>query len=211
MTLIDDLSEKVLYGNAKETTELVTQALSAGIAAEIILNDGLIAPMQRVGQLFEQGEFFVPEMMIAARAMRAGLVLLRPHLVSSGVKPVGRVVIGTVEGDLHDIGKSLVSMMLEGSGFEIIDLGVNVLPETFVAAVRNGAEIVALSALLTTTMPNMKRTIDAIAAAGLREKVSIIIGGAPVTQTYADSIGADGYASDAAKATHLAKSLIGAA
>jgi 5-methyltetrahydrofolate--homocysteine methyltransferase len=121
------------------------------------------------------------------------------------------VVIGTVEGDLHDIGKSLVSMMLEGSGFEIIDLGVNVLPETFVAAVREGAEIVALSALLTTTMPNMKRTIDAIAAAGLRDKVSIIIGGAPVTQTYADSIGADGYAPDAAKASHLAKALIGAA
>ena len=170
----------------------------------------MIAAMKEVGRLFEEGDYFVPEMLIAARAMQAGMALLKPHLLSSEVKSAGRVAIGTVKGDLHDIGKNLVALMLEGAGFEVIDLGVDVPPEKFVDAITNsGADIVAFSALLTTTMPNMKVTIDAIQAAGLRDKVKVIIGGAPVTQAYADQIGADGYSADASRAVSLAKSLMG--
>ena len=159
--------------------------------------------------MFEEGEYFVPEMLIAARAMKAGLVILQPLLVDSGVESAGKVAIGTVNGDLHDIGKNLVGMMLEGAGFEIVDLGTDVEVEQFVAAVKNGADVIGLSALLTTTMPSMEGTIKAIEAEGLRNKVKVIIGGAPVTSAYAEKIGADGYAPDASQAVSLAKSLIG--
>jgi len=159
--------------------------------------------------MFEAGEYFVPEMLVAARAMAAGLALLRPHLVEQGVEPLGKVAIGTVKGDLHDIGKSLVAMMLEGAGFEIMDMGVDSAPEKFVAAIKNGAQIVAMSALLTTTMPNMKTTIEAIKQAGMRDQVKVMIGGAPVTEAYAKEIGADGYAPDASAAVRKAKQLLG--
>jgi 5-methyltetrahydrofolate--homocysteine methyltransferase len=166
--------------------------------------------MNHVGKMFEEGEFFIPEMLIAARAMQAGLAVLKPHLMQADVKATGRVVAGTVKGDLHDIGKNLVCMLLEGAGFEIIDLGTDVVPEKFVEVVKEGkADIVALSALLTTTMPNMKVTIEALKNAGVREKAKVIIGGAPLTQAYADQIGADGYAPDASRAVALAKSLMG--
>ena len=165
--------------------------------------------MAEVGQLFEDGEYFVPEMLIAARAMSSALEILKPYLVDQGVEPIGTVAIGTVKGDLHDIGKSLVAMMLEGAGFEIVDLGVDVAPERFVEAIQNGAKIVAMSALLTTTMPNMKSAIQAIQEAGLRDQVVIMVGGAPVTQAYADDIGADGYSPDASSAVRKAKELLG--
>src|SRR5512136_541698 len=166
------------------------------------------AAIAEVGRLFEEGEFFVPEMLIAARAMQAGLAVLKPQLLQAGVKSQGKVAIGTVKGDLHDIGKNLVAMMLEGAGFEIKDLGTDVTPEKFVDAVRGGdVNFVALSALLTTTMPNMKNTVEALKAAGLRDKVKVIIGGAPVTEAYAKQIGADGYSPDASRAVSLAKTL----
>jgi len=165
--------------------------------------------MTEVGRRFEAGEYFIPEMLIAARAMQAALAPLRPLLVEAGAKPLGTVAIGTVQGDLHDIGKNLVAMMLEGAGFAIKDLGTNTSPDKFVQAVKDGAIIVALSALLTTTMPSMKNTIEALKTAGLRENVKVMIGGAPVTQAYAEQIGADGYSGDASSAVRLAKSLIG--
>jgi 5-methyltetrahydrofolate--homocysteine methyltransferase len=169
----------------------------------------MISAMQEVGKRFEDGDYFVPEMLISARAMQGGLSLLKPYLVSSNVKSAGIVVIGTVKGDLHDIGKNLVALMLEGAGFEVKDLGVDVTPEKFVAAISaDNANIVALSALLTTTMLNMKYTIEAIEKAGLRNKVKIIIGGAPVTQSYADQIGADGFSASASSAVSLAQSLL---
>ena len=169
----------------------------------------LIAPMVEVGRLFEENEYFIPEMLIAARAMQGGLAILKPFLVDTDVKPTGKVVAGTVRGDLHDIGKNLVCMMLEGASFEIQDLGVDVSPKKFVNAVRaGGVDIVAMSALLTTTMPGMKGTIEALKVAGLRDKVRVIIGGAPVTDAYAQEIRADGYAPDASQAVRLARSLI---
>ncbi|MFN2274637.1 MAG: corrinoid protein, partial [Anaerolineales bacterium] len=172
------------------------------------LNLALVPPMVEIGNLYEQGEVYVPEMLIAAHAMKAGMQVLRPELVKAGVKPLGRVVIGTVQGDIHDIGKNLVAMLLEGAGFEITDLGVDNSPDEFVAAVKAGAHILGMSGLLTTTIPSMPRTIQALKEAGLREKVKVIVGGAPVTQEFADEIGADGYAPDAASAVRLAKSLI---
>jgi 5-methyltetrahydrofolate--homocysteine methyltransferase len=203
------LNNAILEGDVAGTKDGVQAALDAGLEPGSILADGMIAAMKEVGRLFEEGDYFVPEMLIAARAMQAGMVLLKPHLLSSEVKSAGRVAIGTVKGDLHDIGKNLVALMLEGAGFEIIDLGVDVEPEKFVDAIANGgADIVAFSALLTTTMPNMKVTVDAIQAAGLRDKVKIIIGGAPVTQAYADQIGADGFSSDASRAVSLAQTLM---
>ena len=203
------LYNAILEGDVVGTKAGVQAALDAGLEPGQILADGMIASMKEVGRLFEEGDFFVPEMLIAARAMQAGMGLLKPHLLSSDVKSAGRVAIGTVKGDLHDIGKNLVALMLEGAGFEIIDLGVDVAPEKFVdAIVTGGAHIVAFSALLTTTMPNMKATIEAIKAAGLRDKVKVIIGGAPVTQAYADQIGADGFSSDASRAVSLAQSLL---
>ena len=209
MTILEDIRNNVIEGQAKAVATLVEQALAEKTAADVILNQALIPAMSEVGNRFEQGEYFVPEMLIAARAMQAGLKLLKPLLAQTGAEPLGRVAIGTVKGDLHDIGKSLVAMMLEGAGFEIMDMGVDVAPEKFVEAVRGGANVVALSALLTTTMPNMKVTIEALKQAGLRDQVTVMVGGAPVTQAYADDIGADGYASDASSAVRKTKALIG--
>ncbi len=209
--ILQDIYDGIMEGDAGNTPGRVQQALSQGIPAPQILNESMISAMNQVGKLFEEGEYFVPEMLIAARAMQAGLALLKPHLMQADVKAAGRVVAGTVKGDLHDIGKNLVCMLLEGAGFEIIDLGTDVAPDKFVDYIKEGkADIVALSALLTTTMPNMKQTIDALQAAGVREKAKVIIGGAPVTQAYADQIGADGYAPDASRAVALAKSLMAA-
>ena len=209
MSVLQEIREAVIEGQAKVVVPKVEQALQEGIDANTILHDALIDAMGEVGQLFEDGEFFVPEMLIAARAMSAALEVLKPQLVEQGIEPVGKVAIGTVKGDLHDIGKSLVAMMLEGAGFEIINLGVDVSPEKFIAEIKNGAQIVAMSALLTTTMPNMKVTIDAIKDAGLRDQTVVLVGGAPVTSAYASEIGADGYAPDASAAVRKAKELLG--
>ncbi len=198
----------ILEGDMGGAKTGVQAALDAGEAAGHVLHTALIPAMGEVGRLFEEGEYFVPEMLIAARAMKAGLELLKPLLVDSGIEPVGKVAIGTVKGDLHDIGKNLVAMMLEGAGFEIMDLGTDVPPEKFVEAAQAGANVIGLSALLTTTMPSMETTIKAIEAAGLRQGVKIIIGGAPVTAEYAKQIGADGYAPDASQAATLAKQFV---
>jgi len=206
----ETIFEGILKGNMKAVQDATTAGLSEGLPAGELLNEAMIPAMGEVGRLFETNEYYVPEMLIAARAMKAGLALLRPELVKEDIKPLGKVAIGTVKGDLHDIGKNLVGIMIEGAGFEIIDLGVDVAPEAFVAAVKDqGADLVGLSALLTTTMPGMKTTIEAFKEAGLRDQVKIIIGGAPVTQRYADEIGADGYGRDAASAANLAKDLMG--
>jgi 5-methyltetrahydrofolate--homocysteine methyltransferase len=200
----------ILDGQLKSTSELVQTALNAGVDPTELLNQGMIAAMSEVGRLFEEGDYFVPEMLVSARAMQAGLEPLKPVLMKSNFKPAGKVIIGTVKGDLHDIGKNLVAMMLEGSAFELVDLGVDVSPEKFVDAVKSsGAQLMAMSALLTTTMPNMKATLEALKQAGLRDQVKVIVGGAPITQEYADSIGADGFAPDASRAVSLAKSLVG--
>jgi 5-methyltetrahydrofolate--homocysteine methyltransferase len=188
----------------------VTQAIEAKSDPAEILNQGMIAAMEEVGLLFEEGQCFVPEMLMAARAMQAGLALLKPLLVDSGVEPSGKVAVGTVKGDLHDIGKNLVAMMLEGAGFAIIDLGTDVPPEVFVKAVQeHEPDLVGMSALLTTTIVSMAQTIEVLTEAGVREKIKIIVGGAPVTQEYADEIGADGFAADAGSAARLAKALLG--
>ena len=209
--ILEVIHQGVMEGDMALTQQKVQEAIDAGVAPESILQDSLIPAMAEVGRLFEEGEYFVPEMLIAARAMKAGLALLRPLLVAADVKPAGKVAAGTVKGDLHDIGKNLVCMMLEGAGFEIVDLGVDVPPEKFIDAVVNqGVDIVAMSALLTTTMPNMKTTLEAIKAAGVRDKVKVMVGGAPVTDAYAKEIGADGYAADASRAVTLAKALVAA-
>ncbi|MCC7446619.1 MAG: corrinoid protein [Anaerolineae bacterium] len=210
MTTVESVRKGVIDGSVKTVQKTVQEALDAGTSAKDVLTDGLIAAMAEVGSCYESGEFFVPDMLLAARAMKAGLEILKPRLVNSDVKPIGKVAVGTVTGDLHDIGKNLVAMMLEGAGFEIVDLGVDVAAEKYVAAVRGGAQIVAISALLTTTMPNMKGVVEALKAAGLRDKVTIVVGGAPITQGYADAIGADGYAPDASNAVHKVRQLIGA-
>ncbi len=206
---LKEIYQGVLEGDMVSVQTQVQAAIDTGMPVVDILQQGLIAAMAEVGQLFEDGEYFVPEMLIAARAMKAGLAILQPLLVDSGIEPVGRVAIGTVKGDLHDIGKNLVAMMLEGAGFEIVDLGTDVTPDQFVAAVKDGVDLVGLSALLTTTMPSMATTIQALNESGLRDKVKVMVGGAPVTPEYASQIGADGYATDASQAVTLAKSLIG--
>ncbi|MGI6368008.1 MAG: corrinoid protein [Anaerolineae bacterium] len=199
----------ILEGDMPAVEEATQAALASGMEPGEILNQAMIPAMDEVGRLFEENEYYVPELLIAARAMKAGLGLLRPHLVATGIEPKGRVALGTVKGDLHDIGKNLVGIMLEGAGFEVIDLGVDVSPEQFVSAVADqGADVIGLSALLTTTMPSMQRTIDALKEASLRDQVKVIIGGAPVTQRYADEIGADGYSRDAAAAARLVKQLL---
>ena len=209
MQEMETIYKAVLEGDAPAAKTGVEAALKAGATADQIMKEGLIGAMTEVGRLFEAGEYFVPEMLIAARAMQGGLALLKPYLAQSGVKAAGKVAIGTVKGDLHDIGKNLVGMMLEGAGFEIVDLGTDVAPDKFVAAVKtNGVDVVALSALLTTTMPNMLATVEALKAAGLRDKVKVMIGGAPVTEAYAKQIGADGYSADASSATRLARTLV---
>lgn len=198
-----------LYGGESEAVAaLVGESLSAGMAPAIILRDGLIAGMDQVGRDFKAGDLFVPEVLVAARAMHAGMNVLRPLLASSDADRAGKFVIGTVKGDLHDIGKNLVKMMLEGAGFEMIDLGTDVDADTFVRAVREHQPAgVGMSALLTTTMVQMKTTIDALQEAGLRDRIKVLIGGAPVTAAYADQIGADAYAPDAASAVDLARKL----
>jgi 5-methyltetrahydrofolate--homocysteine methyltransferase len=207
--VIKEIFDSILEGSQKVTVVKVQEALDKGINPGVILNDGMVAAMAEVGRLFEEGEYFVPAMLIAARAMQNGLAVLKPHLASANVKSQGKVIAGTVKGDLHDIGKNLVCMMLEGAAFEIVDLGSDVTPEKFVEAVRStGADVVCMSALLTTTMPNMKNTIEALKAAGLRDKVKVMVGGAPLTDQYAREIGADGYAADASRAVALAKSLM---
>jgi 5-methyltetrahydrofolate--homocysteine methyltransferase len=207
--VIKEIFDSILEGSQKVTVVKVQAALDAGINPAAILNDGMVAAMAEVGRLFEEGEYFVPEMLIAARAMQNGLAVLKPFLASANVKSQGKVVAGTVKGDLHDIGKNLVCMMLEGAAFEIVDLGSDVTPEKFVEAVRStGADVICMSALLTTTMPNMKTTIEALKTAGLRDKVKVMVGGAPLTDQYAHEIGADGYAADASRAVALAKSLL---
>jgi len=207
--IIDDIKQAVIDGNAPEVKKLVTLALEQKVSAEEILKNGMISGMGEVGRLFEEGEYYVPEMLIAARAMQGGLGILRPALVEQDVKSAGKVVIGTVKGDLHDIGKNLVSMMLEGAGFQIVDLGTDVSPDKFIEAIREHApDIVGMSALLTTTMPNMQKTIQAFNDAGVRGNVKVMIGGAPVTQKYANEIGADGFAPDANQATAEARKLI---
>ena len=207
---IEKIFEGILDGNSKLVVEEINLAIEAGVAPARILNDGMIAAMAQVGKLFEEGEYFVPEMLIAARAMQRGLDVLKPYLSEDDVQSPGKVVIGTVKGDLHDIGKNLVAMMLEGAAFEVIDLGTDVSPERFIEAVKvNNAQIIAMSALLTTTMPNMKTTIDALKAVGIRDQVKVLIGGAPITQSYADQIGADGFAEDASRAVAKAKILLG--
>ena len=209
MDLVTQIQQNVIEGNAPATQELVKQALTNRIPAEQILNEGLIAAMRQVGKLFEEGEYYVPEMLIAARAMKGGLDLLRPALAAANVQAIGKIVVGTVQGDLHDIGKNLVAMMMEGAGFEVIDLGVDVTPEKFVDAVKtHQPNLIGCSALLTTTMPKMKATIDALNAAGVRNNVKVLVGGAPVTAKYASEIGADAYAPDASAAANIAKSLL---
>jgi 5-methyltetrahydrofolate--homocysteine methyltransferase len=206
---LQDLFNGVVDGKAPVVQQKVQEALDAGLEPAVILNEGMIAAMREVGHRFEVGKYYVPEMLISARAMKMGLAILQPHLQQANVQSIGKVVAGTVRGDLHDIGKNLVCMMLQGAGFEIVDLGTNVAPEKIVDAVgRNGANIVALSALLTTTMPAMKDTIAALKQAGVRGKVKVIIGGAPITDAYAHEIGADGYAADASRAVTLAQSLL---
>jgi len=205
----EELATALISGKAPVVRELTEKALAAGERPRDVLTKGLVAGMGVVGKKFKNNEFFVPEVLIAARAMKQGMEVLRPKLVETGVEPVARVAIGTVRGDLHDIGKNLVAMMMEGAGFEILDLGVDVKPEQFVQTVKEkDARLVCLSALLTTTMPAMIDTIQALQDADLRRNVNVMIGGAPVTQNFADTIGADGYAPDAASAVDKAKELL---
>jgi 5-methyltetrahydrofolate--homocysteine methyltransferase len=204
-----EIADVLKAGNAPKVKEMVQAALDEGAEPADVVNQALIVGMGEIGVLFKNNEVYVPEVLIAARAMQAGLSILKPLLIEKDVKPVGKVILGTVKGDLHDIGKNLVGMMLEGAGFEVVDLGIDVSPDKFVDAIKNsGAECIAMSALLTTTMPGMKDTIEAVKAAGLRDQVKIMVGGAPVTKSFSDEIGADGYAPDAASAADLAKELI---
>jgi 5-methyltetrahydrofolate--homocysteine methyltransferase len=201
------LAQAGIKGDQATAVNVTRAALGEKVAPKSILDEGLVAGMDTVGQKFKKGEMFIPEVLIAARAMKMAMQVLEPELVKAGVQPLGKLVIGTIQGDLHDIGKNLVAMMLKGAGFEVIDLGVDVTPEKFVDAVKTkGAHIVGMSALLTTTMPRMEKTVQALKAAGLSAKV--MIGGAPVTQGFADKIGAQGYAPDAATAVDLAKKLV---
>ncbi len=210
MDQLASIYNAVLDGNAAGAQAGVKAALAANMAAGVILKNGLIAAMTEVGRLFEENEYFVPEMLVSARAMQSGLALLKPYLAEAGAEPAGKVIMGTVKGDLHDIGKNLVRMMLEGSGFEVIDLGTDVSPQAFVKAVQeNQAQVVGMSALLTTTMPSMSATIKALEEAGVRDQVKVMIGGAPVTDAFAKQIGADGFSPDASAAVRMTKSLIG--
>jgi 5-methyltetrahydrofolate--homocysteine methyltransferase len=198
----------VVNGQSEIVQQKVNEVLKSGVDPVVILNESMIAAMAEVGRRFEEGEFYFPEMLIAARAMQSGLGLLKPHLQEGKVKSRGKVAIGTVKGDLHDIGKNLVAMMLEGAGFEIQDLGNDVPPEKFVEAARSGANIIAVSALLSTTMTNMKSVVDALEQANLHGKIKVIVGGVPVTEQYARSIGADAYAPDASRAVSIIKPLL---
>lgn len=203
-----ELYNAILEGQRDVAKQEVEQALAEGVDPAVVL-DAMVTAMGEVGRLFEEGEYFVPEMLIAARAMKTGMEILKPKLVDADIQPAGKIIAGTVKGDLHDIGKNLVCMMLEGAGFQVVDLGSDVSPDAFVAAVKeHQPDFLAMSALLTTTMPNMQTTIDALKEAGVRDDVKVLIGGAPITDAYAEKIGADGYAADASRAVKLAKSLV---
>ena len=207
--ILQGLYDDTLVGNAPSVKELTERGLADGMDPESLLYDALIPSLEEVGARFERGDFFVPEMLIAARAMQGALDILRPLLAETGAKPVGTFVMGTVKGDVHDIGKNLVNIMLEGAGFTVHDLGVNVAPEVFIDAINeHKPDIVGFSAFLTTTMPMFKANINALEKAGIRDDVIVMVGGAPVTQEYADMVGADGYAADASTAVRLAKDLI---
>ncbi len=207
--IIQGLYDETLIGNAPEVKDLVNAGLADGLDPERMLYDGLIPSLEEVGARFERGDYFVPEMLIAARAMQGALDILRPLLAETGAQTVGTFVMGTVKGDVHDIGKNLVNIMLEGAGFTVYDLGVNVAPEVFVEKIiEHKPEIVGFSAFLTTTMPMFKANINALQKAGIRDDVIVMVGGAPVTQEYADAVGADGYAADASTAVRMAKDLI---
>ena len=207
--ILQSLFDNTLVGNAPEVRDLVNQGLEDGIGPEALLYEALIPSLEEVGARFERGDYFVPEMLIAARAMQGALDILRPLLAETGAKPIGTYVMGTVKGDVHDIGKNLVNIMLEGAGFTVYDLGVNVAPEIFVERIKeHKPDVVGFSAFLTTTMPMFKANINALQKSGLRDKVIVMVGGAPVTQEYADKVGADGYAADASSAVRLAKDLI---
>ena len=209
MTLQEELYESVVNGDGEAVKELTARGVAEGLSASELLNTVLIPAMTDVGQRFERQEFFVPEMLVAARAMKFGVEVLRPHLVAAGVKPIGTVVMGTVQGDLHDIGKNLVIMMLEGTGFRVVDLGVDVPADKFVAAIKeHQPDLVAMSALLTTTMMAMKAAVEALQKAGVRDQVKVMVGGAPLTQKFADDIGADIYAVDASSAARRAKEAV---
>jgi 5-methyltetrahydrofolate--homocysteine methyltransferase len=208
MSDLEALRQAVITGNAQEAEEMVQTAVSANVPPEIILNKGLIAAMHEVGQLFESGQFFIPEMLVSSRAMKTAIDILKPHLMKQGVTTAGKIVIGTVKGDLHDIGKNLVATMVENAGFDVIDLGTDVSTDEFVKATRDyNPNFIGLSALLSTTMQYMESTIKAIEASGLRKKVKIIVGGAPVNEEFAREIGADGYAASATSAVALIKTL----
>lgn len=210
MSDLKSLHDAVIAGDAKTVRAITEQALAEGVDPLKLVNEFMVPAMDEVGRRFECNEYFVPELLLSARAMKSALELIRPLLVARGTEPLARVAIGTVKGDLHDIGKNLVAAMLEGGGFEVIDLGVNVSPEKFIATIQEkNATIIAMSALLTTTMPAMKTTIDALKQAGVRDKVKVLIGGAPITQRYAEEIGADGFSDNAVGAVVLAKKSIG--
>jgi len=209
MSVLKDIAEKLYDGDDQVVAELVQSALDQGVKPAEVLDNGLLAGMDRVGEDFRDDILFVPAVLVAARAMHAGMDVLRPFLSSGDIKLAGKVMIGTVEGDLHDIGKNLVAMMLEGNGFEVVDLGTDVSPERFVEAIKKEEpDILGLSALLTTTMASMKRTVETLTEAGVRENVKVIIGGAPVTSDFAQEIGVDGYAPDAGSATDLVRKLL---
>lgn len=209
MSILNEISQYLQQGRAKNVKELVQQAIDEGMEARVILEEGLLSGMNVIGEKFKNNEVYVPEVLIAARAMNSGMEVLKPLLVSSGVKPIGKVVLGTVKGDLHDIGKNLVRMMMEGKGLEVIDLGVDVPAEKFInSAKEEGAQIIACSALLTTTMNEMKTIVDAVNEAGIRDDVTIMVGGAPVTDSFCKSIGADIYTPDAATAADAAASVV---
>ncbi len=209
MSLLEDMATALMAGKANDVKELVQKAIDDGLEPGTILTEGLLSGMNVIGVKFKANEVYVPEVLIAARAMKAGMEILQPKLTEAGVEAIGIAVIGTVKGDLHDIGKNLVCMMLEGAGFKIVDIGIDVEPEKYIeAAKENNAAIIGVSALLTTTMTNMKAVVDAVKASDIAGSVKIMVGGAPVTQAFADEIGADGYAADAASAADLAKSLL---
>ena len=209
MTDFNTLAEAIIAGDQAGAKAAAEELLAEGATAAEVLEKGLVAGMNVVGAKFKANEFYIPEVLIAARAMKGAMEILRPLLAETGVKPIAKVAVGTVKGDQHDIGKNIVAMMMEGAGFEVKDLGINVAPDKFVAEAQNGAKILLMSALLTTTMPAMKANIEALKDAGIRDDVLVMVGGAPVTQSFADEIGADGYSEDAASAVEKARELLG--
>ena len=210
MEILQKISEELQKGNYQEVPKLIQEALNAKIPPAKILSDGLVAGMDIVGDKFRRDELFMPEVLISAKAMQAGMNILRPKLIEAGVKLAGKIVVGTVKGDLHDIGKNLVGMLMEGAGFQVIDLGIDVPSEKFVEAVKSQKpDVLGLSALLTTTMPKMKEVVESLVEAGIRKSLKVMVGGAPVTEKFAKDIGADGYAPDAASAVEKARELIG--